>query len=246
MRDPAWVHAMRSSSPGSSIVILLSGGLDSTTLLSIFKAKGYAIFPISFEYGQTHLRELKSVEDLCSYYGVKGKRVKVEIPESTSSLTGNAEIMARSLEEVGSGIPNTFVPSRNAIFLALAASYAFSIGVDRIAIGVNSVDYSGYPDCRPEFISRMEETINLALGKRDAIRIEAPLQYLSKGEIIRIGMANHAPYDLTWSCYRGDQVSCGKCDSCLLRLRGFMDAGLQDPLEYSEYPDFYLERKKKG
>ena len=237
---------MRSGSPGNSVVVLLSGGLDSTTLLSIFKTRGYTIFPISFEYGQTHSRELKSVEDLCSYYGLKGKRVKVEIPESTSSLTGNAEIMARSLEEVGSGIPNTFVPSRNAIFLALAASYAFSIGADRIAIGINSVDYSGYPDCRPEFISRMEETVNLALGKHNAIRIEAPLQYLSKGEIISVGKTNNAPYELTWSCYRGDQVSCGKCDSCLLRLRGFMDAGLQDPLEYREFPDFYLEWIKRG
>ena len=144
-------------------------------------------------------------------------------------------------------VPNTYVPGRNIIFLSIAGAIADIKKCEAIMIGVNAVDYSGYPDCRPEFISSMEKSLRIGLAFSSRLKIEAPLQTMSKAEIIKYGMKLGTPYELTHSCYLGNEEACGKCDSCLLRLKGFMEAGYEDPVKYSEYPDFYkkyMENKK--
>ncbi len=249
MKVLEWEPVMKSNSGSKRVVLLLSGGLDSATLLSLYDKKGYEIFPISFEYGQTHAKELESMRVLCRHYGLSPRVVKIDLSLAASSLVGNGSIESRGLDEIKDGLPSTFVPSRNIIFLSVAASYAYSIYVNSIAIGVNSLDYSGYPDCRPEFIASMERTINIGLNLSGKMIIEAPLQYLDKRQIIELGISNSAHYEMSWSCYRGESKACGKCDSCLLRLKGFMEAGLEDPIEYAEFPEFYMkwmENKKKG
>jgi 7-cyano-7-deazaguanine synthase len=160
-----------------------------------------------------------------------------------SSLTDNIPVEKRKLEEIGRDIPISYVPARNSIFLAIAAAFAETAGATRILIGANAVDYSGYPDCRPEFFAAFEDAINLGTraGNIGRIRIDAPLQFLSKSEIISLGIGMSVPYDLTYSCYNGRERPCGECDSCLLRLKGFMEAGIPDPLKYEKYPDFYKE-----
>ena len=144
-------------------------------------------------------------------------------------------------------VPNTYVPGRNIIFLSIAGAIADIKKCEAIMIGVNAVDYSGYPDCRPEFISSMEKSLRIGLAFSSTLKIDAPLQTMSKAEIIKYGMQLGTPYELTHSCYLGNEEACGKCDSCLLRLKGFMEAGYEDPVKYSEYPDFYkkyMENKK--
>lgn len=179
---------------------------------------------------------------MAKHFGVHHKILDIDLTQiGGSSLTDNIPVATRDISEIEEGIPTSYVPARNTIFLALAAAYLETIGGSAVFIGVNAVDYSGYPDCRPEFIKSMEKTLNLGTGdgKTTWLRIEAPLQYLSKSEIIKIGMDLKVPYELTDSCYNGQEEACGKCDSCLLRLRGFMDAGYKDPVKYSEYPEFY-------
>ena len=234
---------MRSETGNKRIVVLFSGGLDSTTLLSYYVRGGYEVLPISFDYGQTHSREIRSVSEICRHFGLKDRLVRMDLSVASSALLGDGEIPSRSIEEMNT-VPSTFVPARNLIFLSIAASYAYSNGAERIAIGVNSVDYSGYPDCRPGFIASMETAIRRGLDTE--ITLEAPLQYLPKREIIRKGNGLGTPYELTWSCYRGGENACGRCDSCLLRLQGFMEAGIADPLSYDSYPDFYAEWIKEN
>lgn len=229
-------------------VVLLSGGLDSITVLAQAKSMGYECTAISFSYGQTHSRELDSSEAIASHYDVKRVVADVDLSRiAKSALTGHGQIDQRDIGEISKEIPNTYVPSRNIIFLSIAASYAESIGARHIFIGANAVDYSGYPDCRPEFFNAFEVALNLGTksGNENRFQIHVPLQYLKKSEIIKLGKKLDVPYELTTSCYEGKEEACGMCDSCILRLQGFMEAGELDPVKYREYPDFYKNYKEK-
>jgi len=223
----------------SEAIVLLSGGLDSATALALAIEKGYEVVALTFDYGQKHKRELDSARKIAKHFKVKehivipldlGKLLK-------SSLTQKALAIpeGRSEGEISSGIPSTYVPARNIIFLSIATSVAESRGAEHVFIAVNAVDYSGYPDCTPYFIAAFQRTINVGTksGKEGrAIRLETPLINLSKAQIIRKAVRLKVPLELTWSCYKGGKKACGKCDSCRLRLKGFAQAGLKDPLEY--------------
>jgi 7-cyano-7-deazaguanine synthase len=219
-------------------VIVLSGGLDSTTCMGIAKQKGYDLYPITFFYNQRHNREVEQAKKVAEYYGVEHHHKIVNVSFlgdiGGSALTDQAmDVPTTSIAEE---IPSTYVPARNLIFLSLATAYAEVIGAQAIYTGVTAVDYSGYPDCRPEFIQSMTDTINLAtkmgVTGEDRLRIKTPLIHLSKAEIIRIGLDLQVPYELTTSCYLGEEEACGVCDSCRLRLKGFAENGAQDPIRY--------------
>jgi 7-cyano-7-deazaguanine synthase len=222
-------------------VVLLSGGLDSATVLAIARTEGYAAYALSFSYGQRHERELAAAEKIAQSLGVVEHRIaRIDLRIfGGSALTGDLPIpQARSAEEMAREIPNTYVPARNTIFLSYALAWAEVLGATDIFLGANAVDYSGYPDCRPEFIRAFEQLANLATragveGTR--FRIHAPLLSLSKAEIIQRGISLGIDYSLTHSCYdpTADDRACGVCDSCLLRLKGFREAGLTDPISYS-------------
>jgi 7-cyano-7-deazaguanine synthase len=216
-------------------VIVLSGGLDSTTCMGMAEAEGYELYPITFHYGQRHDREVQQAIEVGKFYHVKDHRI-VDLTFlkdiGGSALTDEKVEVPTDAED---GIPVTYVPARNMIFLALASAYAEVIGATAVYTGVSAVDYSGYPDCRPEFIQSMEETINLATkagvtGKN--IQVKTPLIHLSKKETIEKGLSLDVPYELTTSCYNGKETACGKCDSCVLRLKGFKEAGSVDPIPY--------------
>jgi 7-cyano-7-deazaguanine synthase len=216
-------------------VIVLSGGLDSTTCMGMAEAEGYELYPITFHYGQRHDREVQQAIEVGKFYHVKDHRI-VDLTFlkdiGGSALTDEKVEVPTDAED---GIPVTYVPARNMIFLALASAYAEVIGATAVYTGVSAVDYSGYPDCRPEFIQSMEETINLATkagvtGKN--IQVKTPLIHLSKKETIEKGLSLDIPYELTTSCYNGKETACGKCDSCVLRLKGFKEAGSVDPIPY--------------
>jgi 7-cyano-7-deazaguanine synthase len=221
-------------------VILVSGGLDSATVLAIARKAGHELYALSFDYGQRHRFELESAAHICRANEVASHIVfpiDARIFQG-SALTNDIPVPhQRSEAEIGDGIPVTYVPARNTIFLALALGLAESIRATELFIGVNAVDYSGYPDCRPEFISAFESVANLATkagveGSR--MTIQTPLISLTKAEIIRLGLQLGVDYGLTHSCYDPNRhgVSCGECDSCQLRLKGFNEAGVEDPIEY--------------
>jgi 7-cyano-7-deazaguanine synthase len=220
-------------------VIVLSGGLDSTTCMGIAKDTGYELYPITFYYGQRHNREVEQAKKVAEYYEVSDHRVVSLgfLQEIGGSALTDQEIEVPTNGEEG-GIPVTYVPARNLIFLSLATAYAEVVGAEAIYIGVSAVDFSGYPDCRPEFIHSMTQTIQLATKvgttTEESIRIETPLIDLSKSETVEVGIRLEVPYHLTTSCYHGDEVACGICDSCRLRLKGFHKAGYQDPIQYKE------------
>ncbi len=248
MRAQGRALVPRPSEMSEKAVCLLSGGIDSSTVTGIALSLGYDCSALSFDYGQRHLRELDSSEAIAKFYKIQRVVARINLSDITSSaLTGQSEIDTRPLEEIPKSIPNTYVPARNIIFLSIAASYAESIGSRHIFIGANAVDYSGYPDCRPAFYNAFETALNKGTvsGEEEPFRIHVPLQYLTKAEIIRAGVKLGVPYQLTTSCYRGQEKACGKCDSCLLRLQGFMEAGIPDPIEYESYPEFYKEFLKK-
>jgi 7-cyano-7-deazaguanine synthase len=216
-------------------VIVLSGGLDSTTCMGIAKSEGYDLFPITFHYGQRHNREVQQAIEVARHYEVADHRI-VDLTFlkdiGGSALTDETVDVPTEAEE---GIPVTYVPARNMIFLALASAYAEVIGATAVYTGVSAVDYSGYPDCRPEFIHSMEETINLATKAGvtgQNIQVKTPLINLSKKETIKAGLLLNVPYELTTSCYNGKETACGQCDSCQLRLKGFKEAGSADPIAY--------------
>ena len=227
-------------------LVLMSGGLDSTTVLAYAVSQGYEVTGLSFDYGQRHRIELESSRRIAEYYGIRRNVFRVDLTQiGGSSLTGDIPVEKGQFGRVE--VPNTYVPGRNIIFTSIAGGYADIEGIETIMLGVNAVDYSGYPDCRPEFISSMEKTLRLGMARSQNLSISAPLQKLSKSEIIRMGMKLGAPYELTHSCYEGGEKACGKCDSCLLRLKGFMESGFIDPVEYETYPEFYrkyLENEK--
>ncbi len=215
-------------------VLLLSGGLDSYTAGAIAKEDGYELYALTVRYGQVHARELAAAGDVAQALGV-AKHVELHVPLSTfggSALVGDGVIPKD--RRIDDEIPPTYVPARNTVFLSLALAWAEVLGADAIVIGVNALDYSGYPDCRPEYIEAFERLASLAtkVGVHGhALRILAPLQTLSKADIIRRGTAIGVDYALTLSCYdpRPDGTPCGRCDSCVLRRRGFVDAGIPDP-----------------
>ncbi len=223
-------------------LILLSGGLDSATCLAIARSEGFDCLALTFAYGQRHGCEVEAAARVAVALGAEEHRV-VTLPlgeTERSALTGDQAVpKADSVEEIAAAIPVTYVPARNTIFLAHALGIAESEGVRDLFIGVNAVDYSGYPDCRPEFIDGFERLANLAT--REGVegrpfRVHAPLIHLTKGEIIGRGLALGVDYGLTHSCYdpTPDGRACGHCDSCLLRRRGFLEAGLPDPVAYVE------------
>ena len=218
-------------------VVLLSGGLDSATCLAIAKDHGYACYGISFDYGQRHGIELKFAEQLASAAGLADYKV---IPVDMRGIGGSAltDDGIAVPEEETAGIPVTYVPARNTVFLSYALAWAEVLSARAIFIGVNALDYSGYPDCRPEFIEAYQTMANLATRmavEGELIRIETPLINLTKAEIIRRGIALGVDYGKTVSCYQADRQgrACGKCDSCRLRRKGFQEAGVDDPTLYS-------------
>ena len=220
-------------------VVLLSGGLDSSTVISMAQAQGFEIYALSFSYGQRHTAELEAAVQIAKRADVID-HVTVDIDLRRfggSALTDDIEVpKGRDLQETAGEIPVTYVPARNTIFLSYALAWAEVLGAGHIFIGVNAVDYSGYPDCRPEFIEAYERMANLAtragVDGETALRIETPLLALSKAEIIQQGMALGVDYAQTNSCYDplDGGAPCQGCDACLLRARGFSDAGLKDPL----------------
>ncbi|MBN2354748.1 7-cyano-7-deazaguanine synthase QueC [candidate division KSB1 bacterium] len=218
-------------------VCLLSGGLDSATTLAIARDEGYTVHALSFRYGQKAEREVEAAENICRVYKeVVHKILAIDLSQiGGSALTDNIPI---PLNESPSGkIPVTYVPARNTIFLSLALGYAEVIEAQDIFIGVNALDYSGYPDCRPDYIEAFEKMANLATrsavqGRR--FRIHTPLMSLNKAQIIRRGLSLGVDFALTVSCYQptANGKACGRCESCRIRLRGFADAGVPDPIEY--------------
>lgn len=217
-------------------VILVSGGLDSTTVLAMARSQGFACYTLSFDYGQRHSAELLAAERVSQSLGdVEHKVVKLNL----DSIGGSAltDISIAVPEEETEGIPVTYVPARNTVFLSIALGWAEVLAADDIFIGVNAVDYSGYPDCRPEYIAAFEDMANLATrsgveGQRLSIR--TPLMDMGKGDIIRAGIALGVDYGQTVSCYQATEegLACGRCDSCRLRRQGFADAGVADPTRY--------------
>jgi 7-cyano-7-deazaguanine synthase len=224
-------------------VVLLSGGLDSATVLAIARSEGYELYALSFSYGQRHIFELEAARRVAASIGVAVHRI-AEIDLRVfggSALTGDSDVpKGRTADEMGHGIPITYVPARNTIFLSFALAWAEVLGSSDIFIGVNALDYSGYPDCRPEFIEAFEKMANLAtkagVEGRQALEVHTPLISLTKAEIIRKGIELGVDYGLTSSCYDPSPTGapCGQCDSCLLRQKGFGENGITDPLICSE------------
>lgn len=228
----------RTSSDSPRAVVLLSGGLDSATTLAIARRDGFDCFALTFNYGQRHAFELVAADRVCESLGVSGRqRIDLDLRQfGGSALTaGIAVPKDREEPEMSAGIPVTYVPARNTVFLALALAWGEVLGAFDIYIGVNAVDYSGYPDCRPEFIESFERLANLAtkagVEGTGRFRVHAPLIHLTKAEIIRLGTELGVDYALTHSCYDPgeDGTPCGRCDSCRLRRAGFAAAGLVDP-----------------
>lgn len=218
-------------------VVLLSGGLDSAVCMAVAQSKGYELFPISFNYNQRHARELDSANQIAQYYKV----TKHIVIETNMNVIGGSALTDRQLavpigDVTSHDIPLTYVPARNLIFLSYALGYAEVTGADRIFIGVNALDYSGYPDCRPEFINLFQQladySTKAAVQDQRKIVIETPLLHLTKRDIVLLGKNLDAPIELTSSCYSGEEVACGECDSCLLRLKGFAEANTIDPILY--------------
>jgi 7-cyano-7-deazaguanine synthase len=223
-------------------VVLLSGGLDSTTVLALALAEGYTVYALSFRYGQRHSIELESARRVAAAMSV-ARHLIIDFDLRAiggSALTDDIDVpKSRSSAEMATGIPVTYVPARNTIFLSFALGWAEVLGAADIFIGVNALDYSGYVDCRPEYIEAFERMANLAtkasVEGHTQLKIHTPLMAMTKAEIIRTGLALGVDYSLTHSCYdpTPEGLACGNCDSCLLRQKGFMEAGARDPLVYA-------------
>ena len=222
-------------------VILLSGGLDSATCAAIARERNFSLYALSADYGQRHKVELECAAKLAKFFGVQEHRtVRIDLAQlGGSALTSNIAVPKHdSVEQIGSEIPVTYVPARNTIFLSYALAYAEVIGAKHLFIGVNALDYSGYPDCRPEYIAAFEHMANLAtksgVTEAEKLVIETPLIHWKKSQIIARGLELGVDYSLTNSCYDPDAEgrACGRCDACLLRLKGFAELGIPDPALY--------------
>lgn len=229
---------------GQKAVVLLSGGLDSATVLAIALSEGYDVHPISFRYGQRHVTELQMASRLVTRHKLRSHIIiDIDLRQfGGSALTADIDVPRdRTVEEMASGIPITYVPARNTIFLSFALAHAEALSAFDIFIGVNALDYSGYPDCRPEYIAAFEAVANLAtkagVEESGHFRVHTPLISLTKSEIIRTGLDLGVDYLLTSTCYEPDPetgIACGKCDACVLRLRGFAEIGQTDPIKYRQ------------
>jgi 7-cyano-7-deazaguanine synthase len=223
----------------SEAIVLLSGGLDSSTVLAMAKERGFDVVAVTFEYGQKHRRELRSAKKIAKAAGVK-EHIVIPLDLGRylrSSLTqeGMEIPKGRKAGDLSSDIPDTYVPSRNIVFLSIASSIAESRSAEAVFIAANSVDFSGYPDCTPEFLRSFQEVLEVGTkaGKDGhVVKVEAPLLKMSKGEIVKEALRLKVPLKHTWSCYEGGAKACGMCDSCRLRLKGFSEAGVKDPIEY--------------
>ena len=227
-------------------VVLSSGGLDSTTCMGIAKKEGYEIYSLSFDYGQRHKKELECAKAVANYFGAK-EHIIIDFNLRAwggSALTEDIEVPTdRGLHDMVKEIPITYVPGRNIIFLSFATSYAEKIGAEAIFTGVNQIDYSGYPDCRKEFIESFQQTIQVGTKvgvTGNPIKIITPLLFMNKKEIIQTGLNSEVDYSLTSSCYNGREKACGVCDSCKLRIQGFREAGSPDPIKYEIDIDWEL------
>lgn len=228
--------------PEQKAVILLSGGLDSSTVIAMAKHEGYDLYAMSFDYGQRHLFELEAARKIAHAFGAKEHLViKTDLTRiGGSALTGDISVPKdRNMEALAGDIPITYVPARNTIFLSYALAWSEVLNSPNIFLGVNAIDYSGYPDCRPEYIHAFEHMANLAtkagVEGSHTLQIHTPLIQMTKADIIRKGIELGVDYALTHSCYDPDTEgnACGRCDSCLLRKKGFADAGVKDPTRYN-------------
>ncbi len=224
-------------------IVLLSGGLDSTTCVAVAKSQGFTIYGLTINYGQRHECEIRAAARVAEQFGILEHRtIQIDLRQfGGSALTSEIAVPKHnSADELRAGIPVTYVPARNTIFLSYALAWAEVLDITDIFIGVNALDYSGYPDCRPEFIEAYEKMANLAtkagIGGLDPMRIHAPLIHQTKADIIRTGLELGVDYALTTSCYdpAPDGAACGHCDACLLRLRGFSEVGTRDPALYQQ------------
>ncbi|MDR1404516.1 MAG: 7-cyano-7-deazaguanine synthase QueC [Candidatus Methanoplasma sp.] len=217
-------------------VVLLSGGLDSAVTLAIALSEGNDITAVSFRYGQRHTKELRSAEAVCFHYGIRHCIIDIDLSSFRSALTDSSLDVPSDREgNPGDEIPVTYVPARNIIFLSIAAGICESIDADAIYIGANAIDYSGYPDCRPEFFESFRDMLakgTKAGAEGRAVEVMTPIIDFTKADIVRKGKELNVPLELTWSCYNGGDRACGRCDSCRLRLKGFAEAGYRDGIEY--------------
>lgn len=219
-------------------VVLLSGGLDSSTTLAIAKKQGYQLYCLSFDYGQLHQRELHAAQKIAKFFGAKNHTMLTfNLRAWGGSALTNPRIKLPQKKHSVATIPITYVPARNTIFLSFALSYAETIKAQVIFIGVNALDYAGYPDCRPEFIRAFQHVAILGtkcgIEKKQKIKIKTPLLHWTKKKIVQQAQKLGVPLKFTWSCYRGTSKPCGTCESCLLRTKGFHEARIVDPLKYS-------------
>lgn len=228
-------------------VVLLSGGLDSSTTLAIAIKEGFAAYALTFAYGQRHDREVQAARDVAMSFGVKDHKVlQLDLGQLGGSALTDASLevpLGRDLATIAEGIPETYVPARNTILLSHALAWSEVVDANTIFIGANAVDYSGYPDCRPEFYEAFEVVARLGTKRGvegGAMKIRHPLISLSKADIVQRAVDLGVPLELTWSCYLGEGDACGLCDACQLRLKGFQEAGFQDPIRYRSYPPWYL------
>ena len=216
-------------------ICLLSGGMDSAVCLYFARREGYELVALSFQYGQRHKKELEAARCLASGIEAPHHVVRLDLPWKGSSLLEKSDKVphGRNLELMGKVIPSTYVPARNAIFLAAAFSCAEAEKAEAIFFGANALDYSGYPDCRPDFVSAFSEAMRLGTkvgAEGSPVRVIAPLLHLNKKEIVLLGKDLGVPFKRTWTCYEGGSRPCGTCDSCILRAKGFYEAGIDDPL----------------
>ncbi len=226
---------------GKDAVILLSGGIDSATAGMMAKQKGFQLYALTLRYGQRHDRELEAAKKVAHFLGAKQLIMEFDLRAiGGSALTDEIAVpKERPVEEISRGIPVTYVPARNTIFLSFALAWAERLEAADIFFGANQLDYSGYPDCREEYIRAFEEMANLAtkagVEGRSRLKIHVPLIRMTKAEIIKAGIRIGMDYSLTWSCYdpTKDAHACGQCDSCQLRLKGFKEAGMTDPIQYA-------------
>lgn len=220
-------------------VVLLSGGLDSATCMAVAKEQNFELYPISFNYHQRHNIELESAKKIAKFFNVKKHLIiETNMDEIGGSALTDSQISVPEgkLNHDENDVPITYVPARNLIFLSYALGYAEVINAKHIYIGVNAIDYSGYPDCRPEFMEKFQNVANVAIkataAEKKNIKIETPLQNLSKKEIVLLAKKLNVPLEYTHSCYAGKEKACGVCESCKIRLKAFEEAGIKDPVEY--------------